>query len=201
MQVFHETVLILENKSTNATDLYDIMNGLREKIRNRINYKFFGSKVIQKLHLFSEKERKLYENSALNAYTNAIEYLEKSFDYQNSIFKPLLALNLINKLEYENVLKLENIFRLWTNGDKIFQECCANKKLEDLNKQQDIKCVEKWRKVFSILNLPNFLKIVETVMAIPIGNDFVERRFSKMRNTWTDERNLLGITVKGTNLH
>jgi hypothetical protein len=112
MQVFHETVLILENKSTNATDLYDIMNGLREKIRNRINYKFFGSKVIQKLHLFSEKERKLYENSALNAYTNAIEYLEKSFDYQNSIFKPLLALNLINKLEYENVLKLENIFRL-----------------------------------------------------------------------------------------
>jgi hypothetical protein len=196
MQVFHETVLILENKSTNATDLYDIMNQLREKIRNRINYKFFGSKVIQKLHLFSEKERKLFENSALNAYERAIEYLEKSFDYQNSIFKHLSALNLIDKLEYENVLKLENIFRLGINGDKLFQECCdVNKKLENLNKQQDIKCVEKWCKVFSLLNLPNLLKIVETVMAIPIGNDFVERLFSIMRNTWTDERNRLGITM------
>jgi len=45
-----------------------------------------------------------------------------------------------------------------------------------------IKCVEKWCKVFSLLNLPN-LKIVETVMAIPIGNGFVERLFSIIRNT------------------
>ncbi len=77
---------------------------------------------------------------------------------------------------------------------QLFQECCDVKILEDLNKQ-DIKCVEKWCKVFSILNLPNLLKIVETVMAIPIGNDFVERLFSIMRNTWTDERNRLGITM------
>jgi hypothetical protein len=196
MQVFHETVLILENKSTNATDLYNIMDGLRGKIKNRIEYKFFGSKVTQKLHLFSDKERKSFENSALNAYERAIEYLEKSFDFQNSIFKSLLVLNLVNKLEYENVLKLENIFRLKINGDQLFQECCdVNKILEDLNKQQDIKCVEKWCKFFSILNLPNLLKIVETVMAIPIGNDFVERLFSIMRNTWTDERNRLGITM------
>jgi hypothetical protein len=105
MQVFHETVLILENKSTNATDLYNIMDGLRGKIKNRIEYRFFGSKVMQKLHLFSDKERKSFENSALNAYESAVDYLKKSFYFQNSVFKSLSASNLVNKLEYENVLK------------------------------------------------------------------------------------------------
>jgi hypothetical protein len=39
------------------------------------------------------------------------------------------------------------------------------------------------------------LKIVETVLAIPIGNDFVERIFSIMHNLWSDERNRLSVKM------
>ncbi len=42
-------------------------------------------------------------------------------------------------------------------------------------------------------NLSNLEKIIGAVMAIPIGNDFVERISSVMKNLWTDERNRLSI--------
>jgi hypothetical protein len=38
-------------------------------------------------------------------------------------------------------------------------------------------------------------KIVETVLAIPIGNDFVERVFSHLHKLWRDDRNLLSINL------
>jgi hypothetical protein len=42
-------------------------------------------------------------------------------------------------------------------------------------------------------NLPNLVKIIGAVMAIPIGNDFVERIFSVMKNLWTNEKDRLSI--------
>ena len=46
-------------------------------------------------------------------------------------------------------------------------------------------------------HLPNLLKVVECVLAIPIGNDFVERVFSIMQNLCTDERSSLSVeTIK-----
>ncbi len=32
-------------------------------------------------------------------------------------------------------------------------------------------------------------------MAIPIGNDFVERVFSGLKKVWTDERNRMNISL------
>ena len=46
-------------------------------------------------------------------------------------------------------------------------------------------------KILSSCEAPNLEKIVSAVMAIPVGNDFVEHIFSVMKNLWTDERNRL----------
>lgn len=37
-------------------------------------------------------------------------------------------------------------------------------------------------------------------MAIPIGNDFVERLFSGLKRVWTDDRNRLNMTLIKTEI-
>ena len=49
--------------------------------------------------------------------------------------------------------------------------------------------------VLSENNFINLTKIVECVLAIPIGNDYVERVFSVITNLWTDERNQMRISL------
>jgi hypothetical protein len=60
---------------------------------------------------------------------------------------------------------------------------------------KEMKNIEKYCKIFSTNNLPNLLKITETVMVIPIGNDFVERVFSHLSDIWTDKRNRLSLNM------
>jgi hypothetical protein len=45
------------------------------------------------------------------------------------------------------------------------------------------------------IDLPNLTKLIETVMAIPISNDFVERVFSTMKKIWSNDRNRLNVNM------
>ena len=77
------------------------------------------------------------------------------------------------------------------NRDKLFDEINEfNELFENLPiEEKSLECnVKKWSKLLTAINLPNLEKIVETVMAIPIGNDFVERVFSTMNKVWSDDK-------------
>ena len=77
----------------------------------------------------------------------------------------------------------------------LFDEINAfNQCLSALNSSgKCLDTISKYCNLLSETHFPNLLKIVETVMAIPIGNDFVERVFSHLRKIWTDQRNQMSI--------
>jgi hypothetical protein len=94
MRIFHDLILQLEKKMTNATNLDDIIYDLKVKLETRIEHRFYGSTVNKNLNYFLKEEKEIFEKSAINAYQRSIDYLKKSFDFENSIFKSPKTLNL-----------------------------------------------------------------------------------------------------------
>jgi hypothetical protein len=195
MKLFHECILKLEMKSTNSTHLYNIMNDLRTKLKNRFNHQFYGSKVIEMLRKVTHFEKKKFENEALNAYRRCLNYLEKWFDFDNSLFKMFTELDLENSIDYKNILIIVSALNIAVDRDALFDECLILNELlvkmtsEDKNLQND----KLWSKILKSNSFINISKVVETVLSIPIGNDFVERIFSLMEKIWSKERSLMKV--------
>jgi hypothetical protein len=106
-------------------------------------------------------------------------------------------MNLDSPLNYENICEISKKFKIICDLDSLFDEMISfNRALLELeNNQKDLDCISKYCKILSTDNFPNLLKIVESVMAVPLGNDFVERVFSHMKKIWTDERSQLSIPL------
>jgi hypothetical protein len=65
-----------------------------------------------------------------------------------------------------------------------------------MNKSEgNLDSITKYCKILSAFESKNLTKVVETVMAIPVGNDFVERVFSGLKWVWTDQRNRMNISL------
>jgi len=143
MKLFHECILKLEMKSTNATHLYNIMNDLRIKLKNRLNHQFYGSKVIEMLKKVTHIEKKKFEKEALNAYRRCLDYLEKWFDFDSSLFKLFTELDLENTIDYKNILIIVSTLNIAVDRDALFDECLILNELlvkmttEDKNLQND----------------------------------------------------------------
>jgi hypothetical protein len=54
MKLFHITIKTFELKTTNATNLYNLMFEVKTKLENRLNHQFYGSKVMENLKFFPE---------------------------------------------------------------------------------------------------------------------------------------------------
>jgi hypothetical protein len=76
-------------------------------------------------------------------------------------------------------------------------------KITSFNNLLNVKCIKnlnfnsiaKFCKILSNNNLINLTKLIETVLCIPIGNDFVERVFSLMHRIWRDDRNQMSVEL------
>ena len=79
--------------------------------------------------------------------------------------------------------KIIKFLNINVNRDELFDEINEfNELFKHLQKEEkSLDNVKNWSKLLSSIDLPNLLIIVETVMAIPIGNDFVERVFITMK--------------------
>jgi hypothetical protein len=197
MKIFSDTILELEKKSTNATQVYNIMLTLRGKLKNRINLKFYGSDINEKLNTLSLDKKKSFEKSSLDAYSKAINYLEKWFDFNNSVFKKFSALNLDKELDYFKLIEIVNYFNIIVDKTYLFDECAKfNEVFQQFTTEDKSLEIDKlWSKILKSSQFPNMYKIIETVFAIPVSNAFVERVFSIMKNLWSDERNLLSVNL------
>ncbi|KAL4099097.1 hypothetical protein QTP88_023584 [Uroleucon formosanum] len=98
LSVFQKSILMLEKKNLNATDVFDIMNDLRNQISNRKNDEFFGITVTTRLNGLTLTEKNEFKTSALLTYQRAIDYLEKWFNFESSPFKLFTCLKLHNKI-------------------------------------------------------------------------------------------------------
>jgi hypothetical protein len=94
MKLFNVSILSLEKESINSTHVYDIMSTLRIKLSNRLEHKFFGSDINEKMTKLSLNRKIEFEKACLNSYRKALSYLEKWFNFDNSIFKNFKSLNL-----------------------------------------------------------------------------------------------------------
>ena len=164
-------------------------------MKNRRSEEFYGSFAFKNFNKLSEKDRILFKKSSNDVYNRALNYLEERLDFKNSIFKDFTELSLLNKLNYEKVMKISKRLNIPLEENQLFDEISlTNSILEKFSMDDKYLSLEKqWCKILMSSDLPNLEKIIGAVMAIPIGNDFVERIFSVMKNLWTDERNRLSI--------
>jgi hypothetical protein len=172
---------------------------LKTQLTNRREQKFFGSNINDYLKNISVSERETFEYEALECYDGALDYLEKHFNFESSIFKHFKSLNLDDKLVYENINQILNVLNMKVNRDKIFDEISSfNQFLTLLNSEDKaLNSVNKWCKILSALDLPNLRKVIETVYTIPIANDFIESVFSTMKKVWKDDRSRINVdTIK-----
>ena len=122
MKLFHTNIQILEKKSTNATNLYDMMSTLRSQLKNRLNLKFFGSKIDIIIKFFPENDKNKFISNAVLVYQKAISYLENHFDFDDSPFKLFAALNLDSNLKYQDLVKIADLFELDLSKDCLLDE-------------------------------------------------------------------------------
>jgi hypothetical protein len=115
MKIINETILTLQMKSISAVHLYDVMFKLLIKLKNRLEVKYFSSKISEILKNTNNKIKKKFEEEALFAYERTIDYLEKWFDFKDSIFKTFTELNL------ENLIFIVNSLGINANTDDLFE--------------------------------------------------------------------------------
>ena len=198
MTIFNETILKLESDLSNSTHLFSIMNDLRVKLINRKELRFYGTKVNNHINKFSEVDKKQFLKVAYETYDKAINYLQMWFDFtENSIYLKLQNLDLERKLEHNILIYISKTLNLLIDEDKLFDECNTINDLIPLinNQYKELSHDKKWCKLLESYDAPNMLKIVESVLIIPIGNQYVERTFSIMNNIWKDERNRLSVNL------
>jgi hypothetical protein len=197
MNIFYITIRTLEQKTTNASNLYDLMFKLRTQLGNRLDLEFFGSVVKENVKNFSESQQKHFIENAKKAYKRAIDYLNDHFDFNETPFKLFSSLNLDKDLNCEKLIEITKLLNIDLDKDSLFDEIISfNNYLNNTEiKGQNLNSIAKYCKILSNNEMKNLTKIIETVMAIPIGNDFVERVFSHLHRIWTDDRNRLSIDL------
>ena len=160
-----------------------------------MNGKFFGSKVAENLKYFDQNSRKEFERNVIKCYERTIKYLCSHFDYDTSPFRLFSKLNLDSNLKYNDLIEISTKLRLNIDKDMLFDKIdTVNTLLSELNSiESNSDVITKYCKLLSKSDLINILKIIESVLAIPIGTNFVERVFTHMNKIWTDERNRMSI--------
>ncbi|CAG5038746.1 unnamed protein product [Parnassius apollo] len=198
MASFQEVLLLLENNDTLAFSLHNIMTQFRDTIVKKNYDEHFGMKVRMSMNkkYLSDEETQEFKKLALIAYQRAVAYLEKWFQFENSVFRSFSCLDLERGLP-----TLDQLIELWTltrsndtPPEALYSELAI---FSSVYQSLEGKSVDMWCSFFSKESAPNLLKLVQHVCSIPVSNAFVERIFNVMGNIWTNERNRLGLeTVK-----
>lgn len=208
LKVVCDTITIIESDNISASEVYEELEVVCGKIRNRQSQQFFTSKLA--LIIEDLDKKKIYSKN---------NFIEKVDDFY-SVF-----LSYVKKRSFH--FEPFKIFRwtqlldipTWVDVQESIQYLFKNKKLTlDLNMDEDKlfdeynhvihviqvkivewrncskKVTEKWCEVFKILeknqiSINNLSTIIEYSLAIPGTNASVERIFSITNVLWTDEKN------------
>lgn len=140
-------------------------------------------------------------NDFLNFLNNAINYLNKWFDFSDlNWLRQVKCVNLSSELKYSELLyliselKLEN--KLFLNMNELYDECNRINEMLPLLKETNSNSCNKWQSLFKIANLENnnfhlknIYKVVSFIYSIPATSSYCERVFSMMNLKYRDERN------------
>ena len=196
MGLMNQYIIQLENQSVTSSELHDIMLSLKNKLENRLEDQFFSSKVNTSLDFLTTYEKQKIVTEAKKVYRKAIDYLVKFYNFENSPFKYFSVINLKNEnFKYQDFLHAAKYVNVELDADKLYDDICLLKNIIPSTKSLDLPTDKKWIKIFSSGVFTELPKLVGKVLSIPVSNAYVERIFSIMGNTWTDNRNRMRVEL------
>lgn len=194
LNLFVKRILLLERNNIVCSELHKIMEGLLFDLTNRKNDKFFGHKATYGLKKLQPHDINKCENDFLRVYTRAIEYLQKWYDFDNPPFRIFNFINLEDSVDYNTLIEMSKSLHVDVNHDELYDEVqILNKHISLLTCEKEIE--KKWMKFFQNTHSPNLLNIVQPILSISVSNANVERVFSLMKQSWTDNRNKMDLKL------
>ncbi len=149
---------ILHNNKTRCTQIFAQLSIVRNKLKSRIEHKYFGTNISQSLSNLGIDERKNFEKVTLNCYERSLKYLEKWFAFENNIFQKLDVLNLYSVINYESIFDIVDTLKINLDKDMLFDEIIF---LNEFSSNLDH--IEKWIEFINICKASNIEIILEIV--------------------------------------
>lgn len=194
-----ESILMLEKEDISSTELHDVMFITKEKLELRLRDNFFGAKVRSSMKNLSQYSQKKFTNEAREVYSRALSYIQKYYDFENSYFKHLSALNIKKvDLNFETVVEVAHLLNLNVNEDTLYDEInVINQHVSILRNDHNCLTTESlWVSIFkTAAQVTNIKRVVSKVMSIPVSNAFPERVFSIMESIWRGDRNRMRLDL------
>ena len=123
--IIQPAINVLERTNGIAVETYDLKVKVKNSLQDRLDKEYFGS--IAKTAIVkcvNENEICRFKIEAKNALTTAIKYLEKWFNFEDSVFKFLKPMNLKLAIpcfnDLDNIIQKCNINNI--DEDKLFEE-------------------------------------------------------------------------------
>ena len=193
--VFQPAMIKLQGNNVIITEVYDIMDSIRNSMIERKRQKFYGSIADGEIsNCVNDDLIRQFQKDADKFLEIAINYLQKWFDYENNKLKILKCLDMNTEIQFSSLSKIISEFAIKDiDIDILFEESIRLNNFIQ-NKDNKIKSIsENWTEFFQSSTHANIniLKIVSFVFSIPHTNATSERIFSLMANAWRKERNRL----------
>uniref|UniRef100_A0A8C6U2L6 HAT C-terminal dimerisation domain-containing protein n=1 Tax=Neogobius melanostomus TaxID=47308 RepID=A0A8C6U2L6_9GOBI len=207
LTLFNDAIKKLEKEKSSAIHSALYLSSLKEKLMERKAALFMGLKVKSLLVGFQERHQvDVFKKGVQNFYDCCISYLQE----WGSPFTELKCLSwtlLEHAPEWDEVeCSLRYVSTKLPQSDisetELFDEVTSVKtytseKIEQWN-TISTPADERWAEMFthfkhSHVPFRNIFVICQFAMCLPGTNAPVERIFSIMNNTWTDERNRMGL--------
>lgn len=204
LKIFNDAILILEKDDILVSEVFDIINNLRKKLKERITDNFFGFVSTNILRKMSIEEQQSIKNCFITWYQNALKYLEDRFDFtENNKLATLRLFNLEKQFSFDDLTACLDKMSMSTaesgiDMDQLYEEFCQVKEVlyilikEKEKAETTITAFDQWHALFTKnKNLVNLMKMFQYIASIPASNAHAERIFSLCGKTWTDDRNRL----------
>lgn len=220
LSLFVDSILITESDNISASEVAEVLYDLNLSLNNRKLHKFIGTDVkllLESTLTINESQKQDFYTIVDNFFSTGIEYLNTWTEYFK-YFNGFKWINLSKIPTWDEVEHSLISFKEKTPIDidqsKLFEEFnkissyCNQEKINIWNQKSKKSFVaqNRWCELFEYFNfrgiqLPSILKIVEFSLSVPGTSAPVERVFSKIKNSWTAERNKLSIdTIKCINI-
>ena len=127
MNIFTQAIKQLESSTTYVTQLYDIMEGVKNELNTRIGDQFFGFAVNNNFKNLTANQIASFKKDAVNVYTRALTYLQQWFNFENNPMGKFKIFNLGEVFMFDDLLDLINICEITVDGDILYREYCILK--------------------------------------------------------------------------
>lgn len=173
-------VRLMCSEKSSAIDLYDIMNELRNSLIVKRNEDIYESIVRHVLPLSTDCNTTFFDQFRKEAYMcfdTAIEQLNRGFDFEHSILKPLSSLRLLQRQPcYDDLHAIVTAFHI--NGIVNTELADEAKVLITYYQANRLFSVENsaeaaakwWLELFKVHNLVNIERICAHVFSLPLAN-------------------------------